>query len=153
MIYDKISNWKTYFHHPIFAEIFKTLETYSLATDNGVYKYDGGFYFKVMAYDTKPEANIIETHRKEVDIQILLAGEEKIKMYLMDDVEVSTPYNDETDCVFYKNTGTPYADLILKPKHMAVFFPEDPHHPQFQVGNQAASLKKIVIKVDLDLFK
>lgn len=151
MIYDKISNWKTYFKHPVFEEIFHLLEAYNGDTENGVYHHDK-FYFKVMEYDTKAEADVIETHRKEVDIQLLLSGNERIKMYNMADVEVKKGYDPETDCIFYNKKGEPYTELILSPGYMAVFFPGDPHHPQFRVGTEAEKLKKIVIKVDLDLF-
>jgi len=152
MIYDKIDNWKTYFHHPIFNEIFTALKKYDENTENGVYKHDG-FYFKVMEYDTKIEADIIETHKKEVDIQLLLSGSELIKMYHLDDLLISKAYDDESDCVFYSSDIDPYTELVLYPKYMAVFFPSDPHRPQFQSKNGLEKLKKIVIKVNLEFFQ
>ncbi|TNE53554.1 MAG: DUF386 domain-containing protein [Bacteroidetes bacterium] len=154
MIYDRIDNWRTYFKGPVFEEVFQTLKDYNQNTANGIYRYDDkGFYFKVMEYDTKEEADIIETHRKEVDIQILLAGHELIKMYGTEDVKTKKPYDEESDCEFYDVNNDPYCELILKPEYMAVFFPEDPHHPQFQIGNGPEHLKKIVIKVNIDLFR
>ncbi len=151
MIYDKISNWKTYFKNPVFEEIFSELKKIDLNTENGNYHFDK-FYFKVMEYNTKVEANIIESHVKEVDIQILLSGNEKIKMYHDSDLTIKENYNPESDCVFYNAVGESYTDLILKPNYMAVFFPSDPHHPQFLVDNKIDFLKKIVIKVNVELF-
>lgn len=151
MIYDKISNWKTYFKHPKFEEIFAELANYNTSTENGVYHHED-FYFKVMEYDTKEAPEIIESHRKEVDIQILLTGSEKIKMYHDSDLTVSEAYNPETDCVFYSTKAEPYTELILYPEYMAVFFPSDPHHPQFKTKNGIQALKKIVIKVSITLF-
>ena len=152
MIVDKIENWKIYFKDSVFAEIFNQLKNYNLDTPNGVYRNHERFYFKVMSYDTKLESSIIESHRKEVDIQILLSGNEKIKIYDSLAVQVTEPYEDESDCQFYKNIDQPISDIDLKPGYMAIFFPDDIHHPQFAVNNKIEKLKKIVIKVDEKLF-
>ncbi len=152
MIYDKIENWKMYFKAPIFNSIFEELKKIDLNTENGVYKFDK-FYFKVMEYNTKNTPEIIESHVKEVDIQILLSGNEGIKMYHQSDLSVKVSYDENTDCTFYNVHNKPYSELILKPGFMAVFFPQDPHHPQFIVNDQVDFLKKIVIKVNVELFQ
>jgi len=152
MIVDKIENWKIYFKSPIFSEIFKELETYTINTANGVYKNYEGFYFKIMSYDTKLDSNIIESHRKEVDVQILLSGNEKIKVYNSTAVAITEPYSSESDCQFYKNMDKPISEINLEPGYMAIFFPDDIHHPQFAVNNEIETLKKIVIKIDEKLF-
>jgi YhcH/YjgK/YiaL family protein len=152
MIIDKIENWRLYFKFPTFGEIFKELETYTINTTNGVYKNHKDFYFKVMSYDTKLDSNIIESHIKEIDIQILLSGSENIKIYNSTAVSIIEPYDSETDCQFYKNIDNPIAEVNLEPGFMAVFFPDDIHHPQFAVNNKIETLKKIVIKIDEKLF-
>ena len=55
-----------------------------------------------MSYETKLKSTVIESHVKEVDIQILLSGSEQIKIYNFKDVEITQKYNFETDCQFYK---------------------------------------------------
>lgn len=152
MIIDKIENWKIYFKASVFNDIFEELKTYSLDTKNGTYKNHDNYYFKVMSYDTKLESNIIESHRKEVDVQILLAGNENIKIYNEADVEVMEAYETESDCQFYTKKGDPLTEINLRPGYMAIFFPDDIHHPQFAVGNKIDTLKKIVIKIDEKLF-
>lgn len=152
MIVDKISNWKNYFSNPVFESIFKDLEKYNLETPNGVYQENPDYYFKVMSYDTKYDSSIIESHLKEVDIQILLAGSEGIKIYDTNDVEVIEKYNDETDCQFYKPIADSISEIYLKPGYMAIFLPQDVHHPQFAVNNKIEKLKKIVIKVNEKFF-
>jgi YhcH/YjgK/YiaL family protein len=152
MIYDKIENWNLYFKNPIFSKIFETLNEYTVDSENGIFEYEG-YYFKVMSYDTKIEPTIIESHKKEVDIQIILEGFEDIKMYHLEDLKVSKEYEDESDCVFYNALKSPYTKLTLSPGYMAVFFPSDPHHPQFIVNNTTSTLKKIVIKVPVEHFK
>jgi YhcH/YjgK/YiaL family protein len=152
MILDKIDNWKIYFKEPIFLEIFKELENYNSETPNGIYRTHENYYFKVMSYDTKLESNIIESHIKEVDVQILYSGNEKIKIYNSEAVCITEPYSDETDCQFYKNIGNPISEINLETGYMAIFFPDDIHHPQFAVSNKIETLKKIVLKIDEKLF-
>jgi YhcH/YjgK/YiaL family protein len=152
MIYDKISNWKCYFKNPKFVDIFQELNKLTESTENGNYYFDG-YYFKVMEYDTKENPDIIETHRKEVDIQVVLKGGEMIKMYHLEDLEVKKEYNDENDSIFYRSTKPPYSEIQLTPNYMGVFFPSDAHHPQFCIGNKVEKLKKIVIKVNIEYFQ
>ena len=152
MIYDKISNWGTYFDVSKFSTVFDTLNEFTVNTENGSYQFDG-FYVKVMSYDTRFEPEIIESHEREVDIQILLSGEEKIKLYHLEDLMIKDAYKEDTDCTFYYPKSDPYAEIYLKPGYMAVFFPSDPHHPQFVAGKNPVQLKKIVVKVNLQLFQ
>jgi YhcH/YjgK/YiaL family protein len=152
MIIDKIENWRIYFKALIFNNIFEELKNYNLETPNGTYKNHENYYFKVMSYDTKLESSIIESHRKEVDVQILLSGNENIKIYNETDVEVKATYDAESDYQFYSKMGNPITEINLQPGYMAVFFPDDIHHPQFAVDNKIETLKKIVIKIDEKLF-
>ena len=152
MIVDKIENWKIYFKSPIFDAIFEDLKTYTVDTPNGVYKDNKKYYFKVMSYDTKLDSAIIESHRKEVDVQILLSGNEHIKIYNEAAVAVKEVYDEESDCQFYKVIGKPFNEINLESNYMAIFFPDDIHQPQFAVENKIETLKKIVIKIDEKLF-
>jgi YhcH/YjgK/YiaL family protein len=152
MIVDKIANWSVYFNKERFAKIFEELNKFNLETPNGEYRINEHFYFKVMSYETKLESFIIESHRREVDIQILLTGKEKIKIYDSKDVVITEVYNEETDCQFYKKVNDPILEVNLEPGFMAVFFADDIHHPILAVNKETHKLKKIVIKVDEKFF-
>jgi YhcH/YjgK/YiaL family protein len=152
MIIDKIENWSLYFKAPIFTEIKNELGNYNSTTPNGVYKTHENYYFKVMSYDTKLDSKIIESHRKEVDVQILFTGNEHIKIYNKIDVTVIEAYDEQSDCQFYKNIGNPVTELNLRPGYMVIFFPDDIHHPQFAVEGKIETLKKLVLKIDEKLF-
>lgn len=152
MIFDKIDKWNLYFKHPIFIRIFQDLDKIKINTPNGVYFKNSDYYFKVMSYKTKLNPKIIENHRKEVDIQIVLLGSEKIKLYPVEKLEVKRNYSEEDDCQFYNKIGTSHSEVILKPKYMGVFFNQDIHHPQFLVNNKPEEIKKIVIKVNEKFF-
>lgn len=152
MIIDEIKNWKLYFKEPIFEKIFKDLSKFSLETPNGTYKDNEDYYFKVMSYKTNTQSKVIESHRKEVDVQILLEGKEKINIFNSNAVEVTEKYDEASDCQFYKKIGKPVVEINLQPNYMAIFFPQDIHEPTLAVDNKLEVLKKIVIKIDEKFF-
>ena len=152
MILDKIENSSRYFKAPIFEEIFEKLKEFDVNTPNGTYKTHESYYFKVMSYETQLFPKIIESHKKEVDVQILLSGKELIKIYKEQDVSALEEYNIDDDCQFYQELNPPISELILEPNYMAVFFPNDIHGPLYTHDNEAHKLKKIVIKIDETLF-
>ncbi len=152
MIFDNLENWNKYFKTPIFEEILSKLNTLTIDTPNGIHHESNGYYFKVMSYETKHAPTIIESHKKEVDVQILLSGSEHIKVYYQNQVESTTEYSEESDCIFYKNIDDPSLTLNLFPGKMAVFFPQDIHGCQYPVSDQTENIKKIVIKIDEKLF-
>lgn len=152
MIFDKIENWKTYFKHDIFNKIFDDLNKITIETTNGIHFKNKDYYFKVMSYKTKLKSDIIENHKKEVDLQILLSGSEKIKLFSLENVEVIRHYSDEDDCQFYKEKGNSNSEIVLKPSYMGVFFNQDIHNPQFTGDTKVEEIKKIVIKVNEKFF-
>lgn len=152
MILDKVENCSRYFKAPIFEEIFQKLKDFDINTPNGIYKTHDLYYFKVMSYETQLSPKIIESHRKEVDVQILLSGKELIKIYKEEDLSILEKYNSKIDCQFYQESNFPISELILEPNYMAVFFPNDIHGPLYAHNNKVDKLKKIVIKIDETLF-
>jgi biofilm protein TabA len=152
MIFDKIANWYTYFPEDKFDLVFKYIENIDCNTADGIYQINDDFYVKVMSYKTLQDPNVIESHRKEVDIQIVLDGRERIKIFNKSDVEIKAEYRDDIDCVFYENPGTARLDLRLGEGYMAVFFPDDIHQPAFTIGESDNFIKKIVIKANANLF-
>lgn len=152
MIVDKIDNWRIYFKNSVFAQIFEELKSYTTETSNDVYKNNEDFYFKVMEYETSDAPKVIESHRKEVDIQIVLKGKERIKMFDRGSVAINKEYSEATDCTFYDVVGKPHAEITLSKGYMAIFFPDDIHYPAFNAEEQSNRIKKIVIKVNEKLF-
>ena len=152
MIYDNLSNWKLYFDSPIFDEIYQKLKSITVDTKNGEYFKTELYYFKVMSYDTLLEPTIIESHKKEVDVQIVLNGGEGIKIYSPTSLEVSVKYSEKTDCQFYRSKESADMEFNLFPGKMAVFFPQDIHGCQYILSNEIKTVKKIVIKIDEKLF-
>ena len=152
MIYDSLTNWNQYFNAPIFDEIYQKLMLITADTKNGEYFKSDKYYFKVMSYDTMVEPTLIESHKKEVDVQVILKGGERIKTYSPNSIKISSEYSEETDCQFYKAIGAAEMEFKLNPGKMAVFFPQDIHGCQYAQSNEIETIKKIVIKIDEELF-
>jgi YhcH/YjgK/YiaL family protein len=106
----------------------------------------------VSEYDTEPCAvRRPESHRKYVDVQFVGAGEEAIGAApLQADYEVVEDCLTERDVVFYKGCRGEI-ELKLSAGMFAVFFPWDVHRPNCMAGAAPARVKKVVIKVAVDL--
>lgn len=148
MIFDSLDNIKAYFNFKEFSPILDRITSLDLSSPNGNIDIGDGSYIKVMTDKTRIHSEIIESHQKEVDIQIILKGSELIKIYDTNEVEVKTQYNPEIDCQFYSNPRTAHNQLILKKGYFAVFYPQDIHNPLNAVDN-VEELKKIIVKVNL----
>lgn len=86
-----------------------------------------------------------ESHRKHIDVQCILEGEEIIDVIGIADLEVDRPYREDKDVAKYRDPGSG-SRLRLKAGQAAVFFPEDGHMPgQFLVS--PGLVRKTVIKV------
>jgi YhcH/YjgK/YiaL family protein len=147
MIIDKIEN----------ANLYKNLgETISKAFDYitktnlknlqpGKYEIDGENIFALISeYQTKPESEgKLEAHKKYIDVQYVISGEERMGYAPLDKQVVIEKYKDENDIAFYNGdrSFTKVAEGMF-----AIFFPVDLHAPGINTGN-SSRVKKLVIKV------
>jgi len=111
----------------------------------GKHEIIGSDIFVIMSeYDTKEEANCYtEAHKKYIDIQIMLKGEEKFGFAFLNNQTVTESYNDEKDYTFYK------AELdyqYLREGSFAIFLPTDVHCPSIMINN-SIKVRKAVVKV------
>jgi YhcH/YjgK/YiaL family protein len=153
MIFDDIQNWKTYYGtSKNFKELVKLLPQLGMATANGTYDLEQGCYYKVMSYKTEDRPKIIEAHRKEIDIQVLLSGQEAIKIFSREQVSIVQKYDSNIDCEFYEAIQGPELQLQLTPGKMAIFFPQDIHACQYNINGASETIKKVVFKVNEEFF-
>ncbi len=82
-----------------------------------------------------------ESHRKFIDLQYTLWGNEK--MGLAHDVEVLNEYNEGRDVAFWKTVDY----FKAGPDSFFLFFPSDLHMPSVLDGEPVKS-KKIVVKIE-----
>jgi YhcH/YjgK/YiaL family protein len=147
MIIDQLKNINLYQNlSPNFAQAIKFLEETDLnSLPIGRHKINGDKIFaNIDEYETKEIEKVEwEAHKKYIDIQILLTGEEKIGYTHPELIQITKEYNEEKDIMFFKGAGE---YLTLKPGHFVVFFPHDAHRPGL-ISNNMIEVKKIVVKV------
>lgn len=85
-----------------------------------------------------------ESHKKYIDIQYVIEGEELMGLTTLDNVEITEPYSEEKDIAFYAFDGGEY--IKATPGNFLVFFPEDVHRPMLK-ANENSRVKKIVVKI------
>ena len=114
----------------------------------GRYDIDEDNYFVISSYMTKDETDCkLESHKKYIDVQMLLDGQEKIKVADISLFKVKDEYNEEPDCMFYYS-GEWLKDNILVPGKYLIFYPNDAHMPGIMVDSPS-KVKKIVIKIKI----
>ena len=110
------------------------------------HELQGGAYAMEMAYQTKtrPEG-FFETHRKFIDVQVVVVGEELMEVDHADRVAVTHAYDESKD---FTKHGDSHSSSVLRTRagDVAIFWPSDAHMPSIAVG-QSSLVRKTVIKV------
>lgn len=91
------------------------------------------------------ENQVLEYHRKYLDIHVLLTEEETIGWKnLHDCVHEKKTFDIENDYGLYADAPSTY--VTLQPGQFAIVFPEDAHAPI--IGN--GKIRKLVVKIKVD---
>ena len=147
MVLDRLEN--TYLYENL-SENFRMVFHYLQKNDLkklavGKYTLENGVYFMVQQYATKPvEAGKWEAHRKYIDIQLVLDGNERIGYAPITGLEEATAYEEEADVQFFEGEGS----LLQVPGgSFCIFFPEDAHMPGIRGTD---NVPKIVVKIPVE---
>ena len=149
MISDRIENSARYAAlSPGIALALEALRSGRLASaPNGRHDLDGdNVYALVQRYTTRPvDKCVFESHRKYIDVQMVVSGEEAMGHAPLQKLQPRTEYDEAKDFSLYE---PPRAAtwLQLAGGEFAIFFPEDGHMPCAQPGS-ATDVVKIVVKV------
>lgn len=150
MIFDHINNIETY--KGLSPDLYEGLKFLKHATPDlavGTYQVTSRVKAIVSEYETKVKNEVgFEAHRKNIDIQYLLKGEERIACYPVEKLTVTEPYDEEKDAAFYSAEGIKAQELTMGDGYFAVFYPQDAHMPQLCV-DKPMMVKKVVIKVEI----
>lgn len=128
-----------------FAEVYEFVKNNDLESlPIGRYFLGKGIYANVDSYISKSiDECKYEAHKKYIDIQLLVKGNEDIYVSTTDSLTYLTGYDVEKDISFYNgNFETKYE---MKENECLVLYPEDGHMPC--VNPNRVSIKKIVFKV------
>lgn len=149
MIYDHINNIATYKGlSPNIALALDFLKHMKPVTAVGTYQINHRVKVIVSEYETKLQnEHGYEAHRKYIDIQYLLSGEERIACLPVERLKETKPYNEEKDAAFYAADLKPQ-EMTISDGYFAVFFPQDGHMPQLCV-DKPMKVKQVVIKVEI----
>lgn len=151
MIFDHISNIDTYKGlSPNIALGLDFLKQMKPDTPVGEYQINHRVKAIVFEYETKLENECgYEAHRKNIDIQYLLSGEERIACLPIERLKETKAYNIEKDAAFYvADTSLQPSYLSLLPGFFAIFFPQDGHMPQLCL-DKPTKVKKVVVKIEV----
>lgn len=166
MVYDKIKNIELYkgLSDDIYAGL-KYLKEMSPDIAPGTYEINPRVKAIVSEYTTKTiNEHGYEAHQKNIDIQYLLKGTEKIACLPVDELQETQPYNPDTDAAFYESNLRPSTSDLrpltsdlrpltfdLRPlTSFALFFPQDAHMPQL-CTDTPEEVKKVIIKVKISI--
>ena len=148
MIIDTFANANRYtsLHYRI-AKAFEWLQSTEL--DNlhaGKYVIeDDNVFAIVQEYKTLDAANEqMEAHKKYIDVQYIINGEEMVGLSLLNNQTISKEYDDETD--YFLVSDPPSFFATLNEENFMIFFPTDLHMPCIKI-NEPALVKKVVVKV------
>lgn len=149
MIYDHISNIALYKGlSQNIALALDFLKQMKSDTPVGTYQINHRVKAIVSEYETKLANECgYEAHKKNIDIQYLLSGEERIACLPVERLKETKPYNEEKDAAFYAADLKPQ-EMTISDGYFAVFFPQDGHMPQLCV-DKPMKVKKVVIKVEI----
>ncbi len=145
MIFDTLENIKNY---EGLGRVYIALEflakTDFSQMELGRYELDGdNVFYMVQAYETDPDKTISEAHKKYIDIQFMVDGEEIIGVAPISCEKTETEAKPENDVWFYECKTEP---LTLFSGSFMVLYPNDLHCPGVSVS-KPKTCRKVVVKV------
>ena len=150
MIFDHLSNISLY--QALSPDIYAGLEYLQQISPDiapGTYQITPRVKAIVSEYETKVKNEVgFEAHRKNIDIQYLLKGEERIACMPIEKLTETEPYSEEKDAAFYAAEGVAAQTITIGGGYFAIFFPQDGHMPQLCV-DEPEMVKKVVVKVEV----
>ncbi len=146
MIFDTLENIKNYEGlGRVYTALKFLAETDFKAMELGRYELQGDdIYYMVQSYDTDPEKTIAEAHKKYIDIQFMVEGEELIGVAPISCEKRETQAIPENDVWFYECKTE--AMTLIEGSFM-VLYPNDLHCPGVATNNKAMTCRKVVVKV------
>lgn len=121
---------------------------------DGRYSLENGIYVNVESYTTqKIEERKYESHKRYVDIQFILSGDENILVAPVQRLRVSDAYSVSNDITFYYSCpeGEP---VHLNAGQALLLVPEDGHMPCIsEEEEKPVNVRKAVAKIPLSAFR
>lgn len=135
--------------HPLFQRAFdyiRDTDLYNMAP--GRYHLVGEDLIAIVEHVSgrAKEVAKLEAHRRYIDIQLVLEGDESMGWKpLADCLNPVSEHSMEKDIRFFHDAPASY--VPVPPDHFCIFFPEDAHAPLVGSGN----IRKVIFKVAVQL--
>lgn len=109
----------------------------------------GGAFALEQVYQPRQRPDgFFESHRKYIDVQVIVAGEELMEVEDLSRLAVKERYSPERDLIKYADAPEA-AVLRMKAGDVAIFFPEDGHMPSLRWRGDGL-VRKTVVKVPVE---
>jgi YhcH/YjgK/YiaL family protein len=146
MIFSSLSQSDRYAAlHPLFQRAFDYIrDTDLFAIAPGRYNIVGDDLIAIVekVQGKTKEIAKLEAHRKYIDIQLVLDGDETMGWKpLADCLNPISEHSMEKDIRFFNDA--PASWIAVPPDHFCIFFPEDAHAPLVATG----TVRKVIFKV------
>ncbi|MEO6305842.1 MAG: YhcH/YjgK/YiaL family protein [Bacteroidia bacterium] len=151
MIFDKINNAEYYYSLDVnikkgleFLKNTKNLKDLAV----GKHEIDGDNVFAlVQHYETKDfEADKWEAHKKYLDIQFMVSGNENIAVARIEDMTPNTEYKADGDYWLFTGNGN---NVKMSEGCFLILTPQDIHQPAIVYNNTKEKVIKIVVKTKI----
>ncbi len=149
MIVDKIKN--AHLYNNISRQIARALKILGSKGINsaaeGKHEVEGRkLFYIVQKYSTKPgNEGQMEAHKKYIDIQYVLDGQESIFVENISMCKLASAYSKKNDAAMYKMPKR-FSEIYMSKGVFCILFPQDGHLPCRTAGRRS-KVHKIVFKV------
>ncbi|MDH2915974.1 MAG: YhcH/YjgK/YiaL family protein [Gallionella sp.] len=135
--------------HPLFPRVFDYIRNTDLfALAPGRYNIVGDDLIAIVEQvpgKTKEMARL-EAHRRYIDIQLVLQGDEQMGWKPLADCHNPVgEHSEERDIRFFHDA--PASWVAVPPDHFCIFFPEDAHAPLVANGMVRKVIFKVAVKI------
>ncbi len=145
MIVDNIKNAEKYYClHKDFKTVFDFIKNNDLdKLECGKHQIKGDeVFFNLQEYETKPLQKL-EAHKKYIDIQVVVSGEEYMGYTNLDNTKITEEYAKDKDVMFLSGS----VDKIKADKNVfLIFYPQDAHMPALCM-DYSRHVKKAIFKI------
>ncbi len=139
--------YRQYHKQPdLWKAAFDYLNKDLIAAEAGKYPVKGNEVVAMISgYQTKNiEDARWESHRKFIDLQYLIKGEEKMGLLPLEKAKAASEYREDQDVILFGDQEGEY--YMANQEVFFLFFPGDVHRPCIRTG-ESMPVKKLVIKI------
>lgn len=139
--------YRQYHKRPdLWKAAFQYLSTGLSEVEAGKYPLKGDEAVALVSeYQTKKQEDAKwESHRKFIDLQYVINGEEKMGLLPLEKSKLAGEYRKDQDVILFGEQEGEY--FVANPGVFFLFFPDDVHRPCIRIGD-SVPVKKLVIKI------